>query len=111
MFGKSEKLLEEINNMLEAKLNLLFANSFNFYLDQFRELVNHEKELIEESANEAIEKIDTATNKLTNIDEVVNANKKLSEEVLQLINEIRKRDAKLDRKEKEIKRLKEKNEI
>ena len=115
MFGKSEKLLNDIDNLLnehlERKLDSKLSTSFNYYLDQFRDLINHEKDIIQKSANEAIKKIDDATIKLLHIEEIAKSNEELSNEVLNLINEVRKRDAKLERRKKEIQRLKEKNEI
>lgn len=111
MFNKSEEILEGVNKLLDhhldQKFNHAFANSFNLYLDKFRSIVDQEKELIEDSATKAVEKIDNASNKLIKTDEVLAANTKLSQEVKNLIEEIRKRDAIIERKNKQIAKMKE----
>ena len=111
MFGKSERLLEDIdqllNNHLTEKLNKEFANSFNLYLDKFIKMVDQEKELIENSATKAVEKIDNASNRLIRTDEILAANIKLSQEIKNLIKEIRRRDSIIERKNQQIAKLKD----
>lgn len=110
MFGKSEKLLEDIDNLLqhhlEQKINQSILNSFNRYLEKFQELVDDEKEIIEESSKKAIEKITIVSNKISKIDAISKTNQKLSNEVTNLVQEIRKRDAIIERKNKQIANLK-----
>ena len=116
MFGNSDKLLEDINYLLnhhlEEKINQAFSNSFNLYLEKFRELVDHEKEIIEKYAAQAVQKIDIASSKIQEIGKIENINFQLTNEIEELIGEIRKRDAIIERKNKQILRLKgRKNEI
>lgn len=116
MFGKSEQLIENINtlldNHLQEKIDQAFANSFNLYLEKFRDFVDQEKEIISTSAKEAVEKINIASEKLSEIDQLISMSAKLAEETNRLTQEIRKRDAIIERKNKQIAKLKvEKNEI
>ena len=111
MFGKTEKMLEEFEEIVDEKLaknlNYAFANSFNLYLEKFREMVDHENKLIQNSANEAIEKIRLASTQISNINELINSNRALAINVENLVEEIRKRDAIIERKNKQISKLKE----
>jgi len=110
MFGKSEKMLEEFERIIESKfeqnLNYIIANSFNLYLEKFREMVDCEKEIIEKSSKETIEKINAASNQMFQIEEIISENKKMAAQVNYLIDEIRKRDAIIERKNKQIAKLK-----
>jgi len=110
MFGKSEKMLEEFERIIESKfeqnLNYIIANSFNLYLEKFREMVDYEKEIIEKSSKETIEKINAASNQMFQIEEIISENKKMTAQVNYLIDEIRKRDAIIERKNKQIAKLK-----
>jgi len=110
MFGKSEKMLEEfekiLNEKLEENLNHSFANSFNLYLDKFREMVDAEKEIIENAAEKTIKKINSASNKMMQIEELISSNKTMTSQVNILINELKKRDAIIERKNKQIAKIK-----
>jgi hypothetical protein len=109
MFGKSERLIEDFEEMLDLKfqqkLDENMTKTFNRYLEKFREIVDSEKKIIEDAALESIQKIESVGKQLTKMNELTKMN-------LELVQEIRIRDAKIKRKEKQIERLKkEKNAV
>ncbi len=114
MFGKSERTLMEIEKMFDRKfeenLDYAFANSFNSYLEKFRDMVDREKEIIEKSASIAIEELKRNSILLNEIEEMIKINKAFAKENDNLIDEIRKRDAIIERKNKQIAKLKAEND-
>lgn len=108
MFNKTDEILNGVDKLLNKK----FTNSLNFYLDQFHEIILQEKEVINSSTKKAIEEIRDTSDKLIKIDELARSNAKLSEKIQQLVQEIRKRDAIIERKNNQIAKLKRtQNEI
>jgi len=106
MFNKTDEILNAVNELLEYQLKQAFVNSFNLYVEKFQRLVDDEKIIIDNSAKEAIDKINIASSKLSKIDELIKANAKLSNDVDNLLKEIRKRDAIIQRKNNQIAKLK-----
>jgi Fe2+ transport system protein B len=100
---------EKIEKIIDAKLSgheQEIANSFNHYLTEFRRLIDEEIRAIKIAGEEAnqLEKINNIQRTLNlfslNLQELEKANKNLHDE-------IKKRDAIIERKTKQIQRLKD----
>jgi uncharacterized protein (DUF3084 family) len=111
LFNSNEELIEQIDNLLENHLNKAVAESFNYYLEQLRNLVDVEIDSIKKTSKRVNneDKILSIERSIENISEQM---EKVNQTNIFLHDEIRKRDAIIERKTKQISRLKKgKNEI
>jgi uncharacterized phage infection (PIP) family protein YhgE len=110
-----EKIKNIISVEIETTLNNLVASSLNDYLDKLRDILDQEQKIIQETASKTVEKINQPIEILNTLEKKMSALQNtlfdLETENKKLIDEIRKRDAIIERKTKQIARLKEKNGI
>jgi flagellar biosynthesis chaperone FliJ len=109
--SSNEELIEQIDNLLENHLNKAVAESFNYYLEQLRNLVDLEIDSIKKTSKR-VDIEDKILRIEQSIENIYKNMEKINETNMMLHNEIKKRDAIIDRKTRQISRLKKgKNEI
>jgi len=114
MFVNYEKIENIVSVEVEKIMNDLIAGSLNDYLENLRNVLNQEQNLINKTAADTIEKIKKPIENLNelekNMSTIQNKFYGLELENKKLIDEIRKRDAIIERKSKQLqKRIK--NEV
>jgi len=114
MFIDYEKIQRIVATEVEVTINNQVAASLNNYLEKLRDILDQEQKLIKKTADDTIEKIKEPIKNLNTLEKNMSAlqNKfyELELENKKLVDEIRKRDAIIERKSKQLqKRIK--NEV
>ncbi|SFV70903.1 hypothetical protein MNB_SM-5-465 [hydrothermal vent metagenome] len=107
MFVDYKKIENIVSAEVEKTMNNLIAGSLNNYLEELRDLISEEQELINMTARKTIERIKDPIKNLENIQSRFYL---MQIENKKLIDEIRKRDAIIERKTKQLQK-KIKNEV
>jgi len=111
---KREKLMfvdyKKIENIVEKAMSSLIASSLNDYIKQLRDIMDKEQKIIQKTADSTIKKIEEPMNKLNTLEKNMSEIQKklidLEAENKKLINENRQKNIIIERKTKQIKRLK-----
>ena len=103
MFVDYKKIENIVSEEVEKTMNNLIAGSLNNYLEELRDLINEEQELINTTARKTIERIQDPIKNLENIQSRFYL---MQIENKKLVDEIRKRDAIIERRNKKIEQLK-----
>jgi len=101
-----EKIETIVAEKVEITINNLIAGSLNDYLDKLRDILDQEQELIQKTAANTIEKIKVPIENLNTLEKNMSALQQkfyeLEIENKKLVDEIRKRDAIIERKTKKL---------
>ena len=102
--NNDDELLEKINIIFQNQMKETLGKSFEKYIIQFQELVNEEKEIIENAAKEVIAKLEKFEKLERQLLHSNNVN-------IELENKIKSRDSIIYRKTKQIDQMNRLNKV
>jgi len=114
MFGKTNKLIEELENYMDKRIEETIIRVLAENLEKYRELMDDEHKIMKQTQKEIRENLEDAPLQMRSILDELETYKSLPSHIKSLIEtieqkdkEIKKRDAIIERKNRQIQRLKD----
>ena len=113
MFGKTDQVIEELVNYMDEKIDSAVANSLASHIGIYQELMEDERKLMEQTAREIKNdllfipaELQIIKSSLERYSDIPNQVEQLSRTILDYEKEIQRLKAIVQRKDKQLKRLK-----